>query len=159
MKALGRIVDFRQYFWIWLSEETVKCFPLKTTMKMDRIAANHFCTLEIGQRHLTIWEVYAWTNAGLGGNQWHSGLCLIPSLPSTWSSTREEKAMRTSNFSFATKGDSLSLELQTMATLRILVRIPLSESGFPEPGESKRVKDSFLLVRGWGCDWGKHIPS
>ena len=41
MKALGRIVDFRQYFWIWLSEETVKCFPLKTTIKMDKIAPNH----------------------------------------------------------------------------------------------------------------------
>lgn len=38
MKALGRIVDFRQYFWIWLSEETVKCFPLKTTIKMDKVA-------------------------------------------------------------------------------------------------------------------------
>ena len=56
--------------------------------------------------------------------------------------------MRTSNFSFATKGDSLNLELRTMATLRILVRIPLSERGFPELGESERVKDLFLLARG-----------
>ena len=86
---------------------------------------NHFSTLEIKQRHMTVWEAslclqYCWTSGKNSGNLWCSGLRLLLPHLLLWSMRKfcqMGQVLRTGSFSATFSGGSLDLECWMMSML------------------------------------------